>query len=142
MKSIFLVLMATAALAEAKTVEVKMLNNGKEGMMVFEPSFVKVDVGDTVKFVPTDKSHNSSSVYVPAGAKPWVGKADQPVSVKLTKEGVYIYKCDPHSVMAMIGVVQVGKAINAADARAAGDKLAATISMNKERVKKYLDQAK
>lgn len=142
MRMIFLALIAAATVAEAKTVEVKMLNNGKDGIMVFEPAFVKVDVGDTVKFVPTDAAHNSSSVYVPPGAKPWMGKTDQALSVKMTKEGVYLYKCDPHVVMAMIGVIQVGKATNLAEARAAGDKLAATISMNKERVKKYLDQAK
>lgn len=51
--------------AEAKTIEVKMLNAGKEGPMVFEPGFVKAEKGDTLKFVPTDKSHNSQSLVVP-----------------------------------------------------------------------------
>lgn len=136
-----MLLILITAHANAKTVEIKMLNSGKDGAMVFEPAFVKVDVGDTVKFVPTDKSHNSSSALVPPGAKPWVGKPDQPVSVKLTKEGLYIYKCDPHSVMAMVGVVQVGKPANLTEARAEGDKIAAAFVMNKDRLKKYLDQA-
>lgn len=142
MKSIFFTLMFVTSVSIAKTVEVKMLNSGKEGVMVFEPAYVKVNVGDSVKFVPTDRSHNSTSVYVPAGAKTWVGKADQPISVKMTKEGIHIYKCDPHSVMGMVGVIQVGKASNLAEARSEGDKLAATFAMNKDRLKKYIDQAR
>ncbi len=30
--------------------------------MAFQPGFVKVEVGDTVKFVPADKGHNAQSV--------------------------------------------------------------------------------
>lgn len=142
MKAVIFLLALTAGFAEAKTVEIKMLNSGKEGSMVFEPAFTKVDVGDTLKFTPTDKSHNSTSVYVPKGAKPWVGKPDQAVTVKVTKEGVYIFKCDPHSVMGMVGVVQAGQASNIAEARAEGEKFATTFVMNKDRLKKYLDQAK
>ena len=41
---------------------VKMLNAGKEGMMVFEPAVLSIKKGDTVKFIATDMSHNSSSV--------------------------------------------------------------------------------
>ena len=37
--------------------EVKMLDNGKGGGMVFEPGFLKAEVGDTVTFVPTNKGH-------------------------------------------------------------------------------------
>ena len=33
--------------------EVKMLNNGAGGMMIFEPAVLKASVGDTVKFVAT-----------------------------------------------------------------------------------------
>ena len=33
---------------------VKMLNSGKDGMMVFEPAVLSVNKGDTVKFVATD----------------------------------------------------------------------------------------
>lgn len=134
-----LLILATA-FAEAKMIEVKMLNSGKEGAMVFEPPVVKAEVGDSVKFVPTDRSHNSSSALVPTGMKPWTGAADQALTVKLTKEGVYIYKCDPHLVMGMVGVIQVGKPVNLADARAEADKLTASFAMNKERLKAYLSQ--
>ena len=49
------VLMTIAGAAAAAEVEVKMLNKGTEGLMVFEPALVKIEPGDTVKFVATDK---------------------------------------------------------------------------------------
>ena len=63
----------------------KMLNAGKEGMMVFEPAVLTIKKGDTVKFVATDVSHNSSSVdgMIPAGATPWVGALSQDIDCLL-----------------------------------------------------------
>ena len=37
---------------------VKMLNQGAEGYMVFEPSVLNIDVGDSVTFQSTDPAHN------------------------------------------------------------------------------------
>lgn len=66
-------LLSTAA--QAAEIEVQMLNKGADGAMVFEPAFVKVAPGDTVKFVPTDKSHNVESIkdMLPAGVEPFKG---------------------------------------------------------------------
>ena len=44
----------TASTAFAADHEVKMMNFGEEGGMVFEPGFLKVEPGDTVTFVPTN----------------------------------------------------------------------------------------
>src|SRR5690606_11899239 len=55
-------MLALAGAAQAAEVEIKMLNKGAEGPMVFEPSFVKVEPGDVVRFVPTDKSHDVASI--------------------------------------------------------------------------------
>ena len=41
--------------AFAETIEVKMLNKGAEGSMVFEPAFVAAAPGDTIRFISTDK---------------------------------------------------------------------------------------
>lgn len=89
---------------------VKMLNKGKAGMMVFEPALVKVAPGDTVTFVPTDKSHNAESIagMLPPGAAPFKGKMNAPIKVTFSKAGVYGYKCLPHYGMGMVGVVVVG----------------------------------
>src|SRR6478735_5678268 len=75
------VLMAAAGAAAAAEVEVKMLNKGAEGLMVFEPALVKVEPGDTVKFVATDKSHNAESIknMLPAGTAPFAGKMNEDV---------------------------------------------------------------
>ena len=126
----------------AATIEIRMKNSGQDGVMTFEPGFVQAQVGDTVTFIPTDRAHNSSSVLVPAGAKEWKGKMDQKLSVKLEAEGVYLYKCDPHLPMGMVGLIQVGQAKNRAEAKEKADVLAKGFAMNKERLVKYLGQIK
>ena len=57
-----LVTLLAAPLTHAETFEVKMLNKGAEGAMVFEPAFVKAAVGDTINFVSTDKGQDRKSV--------------------------------------------------------------------------------
>jgi pseudoazurin len=113
-------LSALAFAAQAGTHEVKMLNMGADGMMVFEPSFVAVEPGDTVTFVPTDKSHNAETVdgMLPEGAEPFRSKPSQEFSVTLDKEGVYGIKCTPHYGMGMVMVVQVGEGANLETAKA------------------------
>ena len=49
-------MLALALPAGAAEFEVKMLNKGAEGAMVFEPSLLKIAPGDTVKFLATDKN--------------------------------------------------------------------------------------
>ena len=56
------VVMAMAGGARAAEVEVKMLNKGAEGLMVFEPALIKVAPGNSVKFVSTDKGHNAETI--------------------------------------------------------------------------------
>ena len=113
--------MAVAGPAAAKDVQVKMLNKGAAGSMVFEPALVKVAPGDTVTFVAVDKGHNAEIIsgMIPAGAAPFKGKMNQILTIKFTKPGVYGYKCLPHYGMGMVGAVIVGSpASNAAQAKA------------------------
>ena len=130
--------MSVPALAEEHIV--KMLNSGKDGMMVFEPSVLSVNKGDTVKFVATDMAHNSASVkgMIPAGAKPWMGRMSQDISVVLDTEGVYVYECTPHKMMAMVGVIKVGSAINKDDIVQKGQSYKQAFVMNQDRLDKYL----
>ena len=101
-------------LSEGNEHTVRMLNIGPGGSMVFDPPVIKVSVGDTIHFKATDLSHNSASIQdmIPAGASDWAGALNEDVSIKLESEGVYVYQCDPHLVMAMVGVIQVGAATN------------------------------
>jgi len=98
--------------ASAAEHEVKMLNKGATGVMVFEPAYLKVQPGDTVIFVPTDKGHNAESIdgITPDGASAFKGEMNKPISVTFEAEGVYGYKCRPHLPMGMVGLVEVGDA--------------------------------
>jgi pseudoazurin len=110
-----------ASPAAAKDYQVKMLNQGARGAMVFEPALIKVAPGDTVTFLATDKGHNAEIIsgMIPAGAAPFKGKMNQELKVKFTKPGVYGYKCLPHYGMGMVGAVIVGDPkANAAQAKA------------------------
>lgn len=112
------ILSAPVAAAE---VEVRMLNKGAAGMMVFEPALVTVQPGDSVRFVPVDKGHNAQSIdgMIPDGATPFEGKRDEEIVVTFDEEGVYGFECKPHVGMGMVGVVVVGDAAAADDALAA-----------------------
>ena len=100
----------------------KMLTQGKSGMMVFEPAFVKANVGDTVHFVPTTPSHNAELIkdIAPAGVVPASGGMNKEFVLPLTVGGLYGVKCRPHFTMGMVALVQAGpKSLNLAAARAA-----------------------
>lgn len=111
-------LLGTSAMAAE--IEVKMLNKGAKGVMVFEPDIVKIAPGDTVRFIATDKSHNAESIpgLLPDGAQPFEGKMSQDVTVTFTQPGVYGIKCKPHFSMGMVAAVVVGDPVNLEAAKA------------------------
>jgi len=111
---------AMAGTAGAAEHEVKMLNKGEKGAMVFEPDFLKVEAGDTIKFVATDKGHNAESIkgMLPEGAKAFKGKINEEIVYTVEKEGVYGIKCTPHYAMGMIMLVVAGEPVNAEEAKA------------------------
>lgn len=91
--------------------EVRMLNKGPEGQpMQFDPAFLRIEPGDSVKFVATDKGHNSESILemIPEGAETWKGKINEEITVTYDVEGIYGYKCMPHFGLGMVGIIQVG----------------------------------
>lgn len=107
--------------AQAAEIEVKLLNKGSEGaVMVFEPAFVKIAPGDTVKFLSTDKGHNAESIkgMLPEGATPFVGKNNEDIAIKFEQEGIYGIKCLPHYGMGMVAMIVVGKPGNVDQAKA------------------------
>jgi pseudoazurin len=106
-------LLASVA-ANAAEHEVKMLNKGAEGIMVFDPNVVKIAPGDSVHFVAADKGHNVESIdgMIPEGAAPFKGEMNKDVTVTLDKPGVYGFKCKPHYGMGMVGLIVVGEPVN------------------------------
>ena len=99
-----------AGAASAADIEVKMLNKGAEGAMVFEPSFVQAQPGDVVHFIATDKGHDVESVkgMLPDGVEGFKAKMNENFDLTVTTEGVYGVKCTPHFPMGMVALVVVG----------------------------------
>ena len=104
-------LVSKTAVASTKY-EVLMLNkdpDNSKNKMIFSPRLLKVQVGDEVSFVPTDKGHNSATIkgMLPAGAEKWKGKINKQVDVVFDTPGFYGYQCTPHANMGMIGLIIV-----------------------------------
>ena len=64
----------------------------------------------------------------------------QDISVTLDTEGVYVYQCDPHVIMAMVGVIQVGEAVNMEEVKNAASSYGSNFLMNTDRLQGYLNQ--
>lgn len=134
-------IVGTSFAALAADHEVKMLNKSPDGKaMQFDPAFLKIAPGDTVTFVSTDKGHNSQSIdgMIPDDAEPWKGKISKGITVTLTKEGVYGYKCLPHYALGMVGLIQVGDDPVNLDAA----KKAKLVGAAKKKMDELLDQVK
>lgn len=111
----------SASQVSAAEFEVKMLNRGADGTMVFEPALTTIAVGDTVTFVPTDKSHNAETIrgMVPEGGEEFKGKVNEQISVTFTVPGVYGIRCVPHYAMGMVALISVeDPSVNLEEAKA------------------------
>lgn len=110
--SLAALMLATAAYAE--NFEVKLLNKGADGAMVFEPAFVKAAVGDTITFLSTDKGHNVEGIegMLPAGVEAFKSAMGADYVLTLTSEGLYGVKCTPHYSMGMVALIQAGAPAN------------------------------
>lgn len=108
----FFVLCFLANAANAETFEVKMLNHGTNGMMVFEPDYLKIQPGDKVVFRAVQKGHNAQNIdtMLPEGAAPFKGQISDDLEVTFDKSGFYGIKCTPHYAMGMVMLVKVGTA--------------------------------
>lgn len=104
--------LALPGIAAAADFEVKLLNKGADGAMVFEPAGLKIAAGDTVTFIPTDKGHNAESIkgMVPDGATEFKGKMNEQIKVTFDVAGLYGVKCAPHVGMGMVAAILVGDA--------------------------------
>ena len=117
----------SSVLASNTVHEILMLNkdpNDPKKKMLFSPHLLEVNLGDTIKFVPTDKGHNSESIkgMIPEGAKKWKGKINKELEISFDTPGFYGYQCKPHANMGMIGLIVVvgeGKLNNLEDAKSA-----------------------
>ncbi|MEM8577002.1 MAG: pseudoazurin [Pseudomonadota bacterium] len=116
---------AVKADGHATTHEVQMLNADPENRRernVFNPPVIKVNVGDTVKFVNADRGHNAQvdEDMLPDGGTEFRGRINEEIEVTFEADGTYGYYCQPHRALGMVGLVLVGDAsVNFEDAKSA-----------------------
>ncbi len=73
------------------------------------PMVLFIKPGDTVKFTNM-AGHDTTNIegMVPEGAEGWQSKMGEVFVHTFSKEGAYLYKCNPHSSLGMIGAIVVG----------------------------------
>lgn len=125
MRNVMKTMIAAVALAGfavapalAADFEVHMLNKGAAGTMVFEPAFVQAQPGDTITFIPTDKSHNVENIkdMLPEGVEPFKSAVNETYVLTVEVPGVYGVKCTPHFAMGMAALIFVGDELANLDA--------------------------
>jgi pseudoazurin len=100
--------------AHAEDITIDMLNKRDDGAkMVYSQDIARIDVGDTITWLPTQKGHNVEFIAGPDGWEaPKKSKLSKEYSYTFDKAGVYLYQCTPHKSMGMIAVVVVGDGDN------------------------------
>jgi pseudoazurin len=108
------IMMLFAATAYAEDMTIEMLNKRDDGAkMVYSQDIARIDVGDTITWVPSKKGHNVEFIAGPDGWKaPKKSKLSKEVSITFDTPGVYLYQCTPHKTMGMIAIVVVGDGDN------------------------------
>tara|TARA_E500000178_G_C16712469_1_gene613318 strand:- start:63 stop:482 length:420 start_codon:yes stop_codon:yes gene_type:complete len=104
-------LMITAFLSTpsfAANISIEMLNKDANGnRMVYSQEVAKIDVGDTVIWLPASKGHNVEIISSPNKMK-FKSKNGKEAKITFDTPGIYYYWCTPHKSMGMIGLIVVG----------------------------------
>jgi pseudoazurin len=108
-------IVVSSAAAFAETIEIQMLNANEAGdKMVFSQELIRAEVGDVIKFVPTDKSHNAQSVKnaLPDGQEKFKGRTNKEIEYLVTEAGLTAVVCQPHQGMGMVALIVVGNDVS------------------------------
>ena len=99
-----LALLFTSSSVLAENLTIEMTSNRS-----FSIEIAKIDVGQTIEWLPTAKGHNVEFRLGPDAAKlPKKSSFSKPISIKFDTPGTYFYWCTPHKNSGMIGLVVVG----------------------------------
>ena len=122
--------------AKADDMIIDMLNKREDGAkMVYSEDIARVDVGDTITWLPTSKGHNVEFKAMPDGVDiPKKSKINKEYSYTFETPGIYYYWCTPHKGMGMIGLVIVGEDTSNVDAVTK----VKTLGKSKKKLKKLL----
>jgi pseudoazurin len=104
-------LIGSAVPAFAETIEIQLLNENEAGdRMVFSQELIRAEVGDVIRFIATDRSHNAQSVKdaIPEGQEAFRGRMNQDVEYIVTETGLTAVVCQPHESMGMVALIVVG----------------------------------
>ena len=104
---LFIILPLTA---KAEDMTIDMLNTRDDGAkLVYSDDIARIDVGDTITWLPKSKGHNVEFIAGPDGWDiPKKSKNNKEVAITFDTPGVYMYQCTPHKAMGMIAMVIVG----------------------------------
>ena len=124
----------------AADITVEMLNKRSDGqIMVYSEDISRIDVGDTITWIPTTKGHNVEFLAGPDGWEiPKKSKMNKEYSYKFDIPGIYLYQCTPHKVMGMIALVVVGNDTSNKDAISK----AKVFGKGKKKLPEFLSQLK
>jgi len=114
MKKLFSITAVLATLstsvALAEDISIDMLNKRDDGAkMVYSEDIARINVGDTITWLPKSKGHNVHFIAGPEGWElPKKSKNNKEVAITFDTPGIYLYQCTPHATMGMIAMVVVG----------------------------------
>ena len=106
----FSLLISSCSSLYADDMTIDMLNKRDDGAkMVYSEDIARINVGDTITWLPKSKGHNVHFIAGPDGWElPNKSKNNKEVSITFDTPGIYIYQCTPHATMGMIAMVVVG----------------------------------
>ena len=79
--------------ANAEDMTIEMLNKKGKEKMLYSENIARIDVGDTITWLPASKGHNVQFVSVPDGVEKVKSKISDEFSFTFEQEGVYLYLC-------------------------------------------------
>ena len=112
----------------------------------FDQDTLSINIGDTVTWNNTGGFHNVNGSILTFPLNPQGFENPGGVSSGwtythiFTLAGQYNYQCDPHVMMGMIGVIQVGEAVNLDQIKGSIADTKSKFILNAERLENYLSR--
>lgn len=104
----------------ARTVDIRLHQDGATGRLRFEPDYLRLETGDRLRFAvgAGDALVGSIAGMLPAGVAVQRQKPGQSLIVVLDKDGVYGFACLPHYQDGVVALFLASKPANELAAKA------------------------
>ena len=91
-------------IVNAKTIQIEFTEDD-----TFSKEIAYIDAGDTIEWLPKNEGHNVEFLGGPnMSSLPESSEVDAFHSITFDASGVYLYHCEPHGNMGMLGLIVVG----------------------------------